>query len=130
MVPTCFYSAIKSIWGDNFCILCVSVSTSSVGLQDCQNSINHKQGPIRSSCKYEAFVLALCFVMCLPIHLFNAFCGFQKYQKWFNQKNYLGKNHAITITYFCYWHFSIKRERIFHWITIFCHHWSYIDVCK
>ena len=40
--------------------------------------------------------------------------GFKStYQKRFNQKNYLGKNLAVTVVYFCYGHTSLKREESF-----------------
>ena len=44
------------------------------------------------------------------------------YQKRSNQKIYLGKNLAVTVAHFCYGQASLKRERIFHWIAIFCHY--------
>ena len=39
-----------------------------------------------------------------PVHLFNASCGFQKYENRFNPKTYLATNLAITTVYFCYRH--------------------------
>ena len=67
--------------------------------------------------------LALSYVMFWPIHVFNASCGFQStYQKRFNQKIYLEKDLAVAGVYFCYEHASLKREKIFHWIVIFCHY--------
>ena len=69
------------------------------GLRDSQTSINNKDlgllvkkeaGNICKDNNWSSFlcVLALYSVFCQPIHLFYAFCGFQKYQKVFNQKIY------------------------------------------
>ena len=78
------------------------------------------------------FVLTFSSVISRPIHLFNNSCGFQKYlsKKGLIKKNYLGKNLAVTVFYFCYGHASLGIERIFHWIAIFCHYVNYIHVCK
>ena len=70
-------------------------------------------------------VLALSSVICRPIYLLNASCGFQKFksadQKMFKQNIYLGKTLTVTVVFFvlfllffCCGHASLKRERIFH----------------
>ena len=46
--------------------------------------------------------------------------GFKNaYQERFNQKIYLGNNLAVAVVYFCNGHTSLKKERIFHWISLF-----------
>ena len=47
-------------------------------------------------------VLALPSVICWPIPLFNASCGFQKYQNGFNQNTYVEK--SLAVKHFCYEH--------------------------
>ena len=85
-----------------------------------------KYGNIRFG--YFFCVLAVSSVICGPIHLFNASCGFKSaYQKRFNQKIYLWKNLAVTIVYFCFEHGPLNRERIFHWIAIFL---SLLKLCS
>ena len=59
-------------------------------------------------------VFFLSSVIYEPIHLSNASCVFQKHQKRFTQKMYLGENVAITIAYFYYGYAFLKSERIFH----------------
>ena len=49
------------------------------------------------------------------------------YQKRFNQNIYLGENLAGTVVIY-FGHASLKRERIFHWIAIFCHCQNYSHV--
>ena len=77
-----------------------SVFELNRGLRDSQTSINNKdlgllvKKEAENICKYNIWspflcVLALSSVICQPIHLFYASCGFQKWQKKFNQNIYL-----------------------------------------
>ena len=72
-----------------------SVFELARGLRDSQTSINNTDlGLIAKKeaehiCKDNIWSLPLCVlslssVICRPIHLFSASCGFQKYQKMFN----------------------------------------------
>ena len=76
-----------------------SVFELNRGLRDSQTSINNKdlgllvKKEAENICKDSTWltflcVLALSSVICWPIHLFYASCGFKKYQKMFNQKIY------------------------------------------
>ena len=113
-----------------------SVFELNRGLRDSQTSINNKdlgllvKKEAENICKYNIWssflcVLALSSVICQPIHLFYAFCGFQKYQKMFNQKIIQGKDVTITNVLSCYGHVSIKKQIIFHWITTLCPYRNY-----
>ena len=66
--------------------------------------------------------LALSSVICRPVHLFNTSCGLKVIIK-------KGLSDG-TVVYFYFGHASLKRERIFHWIAIFCHYQNYSHVCK
>ena len=95
----CLYSAISvrlighNMW-KTFFASCESVFELTRGLRDSQAGINNKdQGVLvkreaENICKVSSFlyVSALSSVICRPIHLFYASCGFQKFQKVFNQK--------------------------------------------
>ena len=100
-----------------------SVFELNRGLRDSPTSINNKdlgllvRKEAENICKgniWSSFlrVLALSSVICRPNHLFYAFVGFQKYQKIFNQKNYLREICDSVLS--CYGHVSIKKQIIFH----------------
>ena len=120
----------QSTWGKVSCILClcvtVSVWTSSVGLWDFQNSVNHKEEPRKAKdlCKdkiwsFFVFWLSLLLYVDQFIYLMLLMDFKSSCQKKSIQKIYLGKNLEVAVFYFCYGHTSLKRERIFHWIAIF-----------
>ena len=85
--------------GDKLLCSFESVFELAGGLRDSQTSINNKDLGVlvkketENICKdniWSSFlcVLVLSSVICRPIDLFYASCGFQKYQKMFNQKIY------------------------------------------
>ena len=73
---------------------CESVFELARWSRDSQAGINNKDLGVlvkreaENICKVSSFlyVSALSSVICQPIHLFYASCGFQKFQKMFNQK--------------------------------------------
>ena len=99
LVLTNVYNNGKTVLGEKiFCSL-ESIFELYRGLRDSQTSINKNdlgllvKKDAENICKdniWSSFlcVLALSSVICWPIHLFYASCGFQKYQKMFNQKIY------------------------------------------
>ena len=98
-ILTNVYSNGKTVLGEKLFCSFESVFELNGGLRDSQTSINNKdlgllvKKEAENICKdniWSSFlcVLALSSVICRPIHLFNASCGFQKYQKMFNQKIY------------------------------------------
>ena len=75
--------------------------------------------------------LALCSVICRPVHLFNASCGLKVLiKKGLIKKKLFREKSGGAVVYFYFGHASLKRERIFHWISIFCHYQNYSHACK
>ena len=118
------YNNGKTVLGEKLFCSFESVFELARGLRDSQTRINNKDLSLlvkeeaENICKdniWSSFlcVLALSSVICQPIHLFYAFCGFQKYQKMFNQKIIQGKGVTITNVLSCYGHVSIKKQIIF-----------------
>ena len=98
-VLTDVYNNGKTVLGEKLFCSFESVFELNRGLRDSQTSINNKdlgllvKKEAENICKdniWSSFlcVLALSSVICRPIHLCYASCGFQKYQKMFNQKIY------------------------------------------
>ena len=98
-VLTNVYNNGKTVLGEKLFCSFESVFELNRGLRDSQTSINNKdlgllvKKEAENICKdniWSSFlcVLALSSVICRPIHLCYASCGFQKYQKMFNQKIY------------------------------------------
>ena len=98
-VLTNVYNNGKTMLGEKVFASYESVFELPRGLRDSQTSINNKdlglfvKKEAENICKdniWSSFlcVLAVSSVICQPIHLFYASCGFRKYQKMFNQKIY------------------------------------------
>ena len=96
-VLTDVYNNGKTVLGEKLFCSFESVFELAGGLRDSQTGINNKglglKKKAQNICKdniWPSFlcVLALSSVICRPIHLCYASCGFQKYQKMFNQKIY------------------------------------------
>ena len=96
-VVTNVYNNGKTVLGEKLVCSFESVFEPARGLRDSQTSINNKDLVLlvkkedENICKDNIWssllcVLSLSSVICRPIHLFHASCGFQKYQKMFNQK--------------------------------------------
>ena len=101
-----------------------SVFELTRGLTDSQTSINNIELGLLLKKKAEKIckdkiwlsflcVLALSSVICRPIHLFCASCGFQKSQKMFVKKFIQGKDLKVTNVLSCYGHASIKNKSSF-----------------
>ena len=74
--------------------------------------------------------LALSSVIYGPVHLFNTSCGLKALMKKGLIKKLFREKSGRTVVYFYFGHASLKRERIFHWIAIFCDYQNYSHVCK
>ena len=103
------------------------------GLRDSQTSINNKdlgllvKKDAENICKdniWSSFlcVLALSSVICWPIHLFYASCGFQKYQKMFNQKIYprerCDSNKCFVLVWTCLYKKANHRSLNNHFVPL------------
>ena len=93
--------------GENHFAYYESVFELAWGLRDSEASVNNKdlglvvKKEVENICKdniWSSFlcILALSSVICPPIYLFYASCGFQKYQTIFNQKIYPRETSDIT----------------------------------
>ena len=101
------YNNGKRVFGEKLFTTYESVFELATGLRDSQTSTNNKKLDLlvkkeaENICKgniWSSFLCILAFssVICRPIHLFYASCGFQKYQKMFNQKYIQGKDMTVT----------------------------------
>ena len=106
------------------------------GLTDSQTSINNMdQGLLLKKkaekiCKDKIWlsflcVLALSSVVCQPIHLFCASCGFQKSQKMFSLQIYPRERFESNKCFVLLWTCLYKKQIIFHWIITLCPYWNY-----
>ena len=95
------------------------------GLRDSQTSINNKdlgllvKKEAENICKdniWSSFlcVLVLFSVICQPIHLFYASCGFKKYQKMFNQNIYQREKSDSNKCFVSLWTCVSRKKIIFH----------------
>ena len=122
-VLTDVYNNVKTVLEEKFCSH-ESVFELTRGLTDSQTSINNMdlglllKKKAEKICKDKIWlsflcVLALSSVICRPIHLFCASCGFQKSQKMFVKKFIQGKDLKVTNVLSCYGHASIKNKSSF-----------------
>ena len=63
-------------------------------------------------------------VICQPIHVFSASCGFEKYQKMFSQNIYPRERCNSDKWFVVLWICLYEKQIIFHWITTLFPNWN------